>query len=62
MVSEGKRQRGLCGRQSRDPAAVVCEGDKRPFGCDVGEATEMEADEAHGALDDAENRFDGLLA
>lgn len=48
--------------QLRDPAAVICEGDERPFCCDVGEATETEESEAHGALDDAADWFDGPLA
>lgn len=38
------------------------EGDERPFGCGNGEATEVEAGEAHGTFDDDEDRFDGLLA
>lgn len=44
------------------PAAIVGEGDQVPFGCDPGDAAEVEAGEAEGGLDDAEDRFDGLLA
>lgn len=62
MVTISGDEASLCGRQSRDSSAVICEGDERPFGCDVGEATEVKAGEAHGAFDDAEDRFDALPA
>ena len=50
------------GPQVVQPAAIVGEGDEEPLGGDLLGAAEVEAGEAHGALDDAENRFDGLFA
>src|SRR4029077_6460639 len=58
-----KPSEGLLRRlQASEPPAIIRECGQGPLGGDVLDATEPEADEAHSALDDAEYRFDGLLA
>ena len=44
------------------PAAVAGQCGQAPLGGDVGDAAQVEAGEAEGCLDDAEDGFDALLA
>ena len=50
------------GLRARDAPAVVGESDQGPLGGDVLQATQAGAEEAKGAFDDPEHRFDRLLA
>jgi hypothetical protein len=48
--------------QTVEAAAVAGERDQEPLGGDFLETAQVKAGEAHGALDDAKHRLDGLFA
>ena len=53
---------GSGGPQPAETAAVVGECDDEPLGGDIIAAAKVKAGKSDGALDDAEDRFDGLFA
>src|SRR3954451_22917809 len=59
---EGGWRAGSGCPQAAEAAAVIGEGDDEPLGGDFLATTKVEAGKSDGALDDAEDRFDGLFA